>query len=230
MTTTSRAEPVVLTVANLKGGSGKTTTAAYVLHALHERGLRVLGVDADHQMSLLRWHETASFPFPVVGQPSGKLHREVHGIAGDQFDVVVIDTPPTEHGRPIALSALRVATHALIPVAPAPIEYERLRGLVTLVEEAAELRPDEQPPTLGALLVRTVAGAGSTDRYRQLMSDDGWPVLAANVPRREGYAQSFGEPVFRARATGYGDAVAELLRLPQVPSPVAHGAPREVFA
>lgn len=206
--------PAVLTVVNLKGGSGKTTTAAYTSHALHERGLRVLAVDADPQASLYTWHQASPFPFPTVCLPSGRLHREVPGIAGDgAYDVVVIDTPPTEHGRTISLSALRGATHALVPVAPTPVEYERLRALLTLLEEATELRPDEEPPTVGALLVRTVSGASSTQVYREQMVDDGWPVLRATVPRREQYAQSFGEPIVAAAATGYGDAVLELLAL-----------------
>lgn len=47
---------LVFTVTNLKGGSTKTTTAAYLLHALHEAGLNVLGVDADGENeSLLSW-------------------------------------------------------------------------------------------------------------------------------------------------------------------------------
>lgn len=205
--------PAVLAVVNLKGGSGKTTTAAYTAHALHERGLRVLAVDADPQASLYTWHTAAPFPFPCVCLPSGRLHREVPGIAGTAYDVVVIDTPPTEHGRTISLSALRGATHALVPVAPAPVEYERLRALLVLIEEATELRPDEEPPAVGALLVRTISGASSTQVYREQMTTDGWPVLRATVPRREGYTQSFGEPITSAAATGYGDAVAELLAL-----------------
>ena len=38
---------LTIVVANLKGGSTKTTTAAFVMHALSVSGLSVLGVDAD---------------------------------------------------------------------------------------------------------------------------------------------------------------------------------------
>jgi chromosome partitioning protein len=207
----------VLSVINLKGGAGKTTTAAFVAHALHERGLRVLGVDADPQSSLLTWSEAAAFPFPVVGLPSAKLHREVEGIAEGRYDVVVIDTPPTEHGRAIALSAARAATHVLVPVAPTPIEYQRLQGLATLFEDATDLRPDGEPPIIGVLLVKTEAGASSTRVYRGAMTGDGWPVLRGHVGKLERFAQSFGEPITNASSTGYGDAVAELLAL-EVPA------------
>ena len=51
--------PHVIVVANLKGGSSKTTTAAHLAAALHESGLKVLCVDADPQGSCLRWSEAA---------------------------------------------------------------------------------------------------------------------------------------------------------------------------
>jgi len=45
---------IVLAVVNLNGGTGKTTTAAFVAHALHEQGRHVLVVDADPQGSAQR--------------------------------------------------------------------------------------------------------------------------------------------------------------------------------
>ena len=49
----------VVTIANLKGGSAKTTSAAFLAHAFHERGRKVVLVDADPQGSALRWHGLA---------------------------------------------------------------------------------------------------------------------------------------------------------------------------
>lgn len=212
VTTTTSREPVRLAVINLKGGSGKTVSAAYAGHVLHELGARVLGLDGDPQQSLLRWHDLADWPFPVVALPSDRLHRDLDGIVGDRFDAVVIDTPPTEHGKQIALSAARAATHVLVPVAPAPVEYDRLPDVAKLLDEAAGLRRDDVvPAAVAVLLVRTVAGAASTEVYRGYMVEDGWRVLPGEVRRLERYSQAFGGAVAAAQATAYGDAVRELV-------------------
>ena len=62
---------LTIVVANLKGGSTKTTTAAFVAHALAEAGLTVLCVDADGENeSLLSWSEAGEWSIPVIGMRS----------------------------------------------------------------------------------------------------------------------------------------------------------------
>ncbi len=47
---------------NLKGGSGKTTTAVFLAHEWATRGRSVLLVDVDPQATALRWSEQAGCP------------------------------------------------------------------------------------------------------------------------------------------------------------------------
>lgn len=207
---------ITLAVVNLKGGTTKTTSAAFLLHALAESGVSVLGVDADPQGSLGRWAESADWLVPVVGMPVANLHRQLPGVTGDEvtgsrYDAVVIDTPPLEDHRSIVLSTLRIATHVVCPLAPTPIEYERLPSVRSALDDVADLRTDEQPPALSVLLTRTVANAASTQAYREAITDDGVHVFAASVGRKERFAQAYGDPITRALDTAYGDALEELL-------------------
>lgn len=203
--------PAVLAVVHTKGGAGKTTTVAHVASALHERGLRVLAVDADPQQSLWRWHEAAPFPFRVGIMPTKRLHLEVGGVGG-RPDVIVLDTPGTEHGLPIVLSALIAATHVLIPVAPTGIEVAEMAHVRAVFDDATTLRPDGQPPPLGVLLVK-VRPAASATAYREQLAASGWRVLRPHVALLERFGQSWGEPVVDASRSGYADAAAELLGL-----------------
>lgn len=206
--------PAVLTivVANLKGGSTKTTTAAFVMHALAEAGLSVLGVDADGENeSLLGWSEAGEWSLPVIGMPVSDLHRKLPGVVGDRYDAVVIDTPPMKERRGVVASAIRLATHVLVPMAPTGMEYARLPTIRELVDDAAALTTTGEPPQLAVVLTRTVPNAASTDVYRQMITDDGVRVLGPTVGRLERYAQAFGLPIANAAATAYGDIAAELL-------------------
>lgn len=201
---------ITVVVANLKGGTSKTTTSGFLTHALYESGRRVLAVDADPQGTLTRWQETADWPITVIRLDSPKLHRNLPEIIGNRYDAIVIDTPPSDPG--IVASAFRLATHIVIPMAPTPGEYERLNITRDLIEEASALREDG-PPIVAVLLTRAVAGAASTGVYRELTAEDGFRVLRTQVGRLERFSQAIGAPVNRASASAYGDALAELLAM-----------------
>jgi chromosome partitioning protein len=205
---------ITLAVVNLKGGTSKTTTIAFLLHVMHEMGLSVLGVDADGENeSLASWQAQADWPIPVVGMAVPNLHKQLPGVVGDRYDAVGIDTPPMKEHRGVVLSAARIATHVVVPMAPTPIEYQRLGPVRQLLEEAADLRPDGRPPVMAVLLTRTVANAASTGVYRDQITKDGVTVLKATVSRKEAFAQAYPDPITNATTTAYGDALNELLDL-----------------
>lgn len=201
---------LTIVVANLKGGSSKTTTAAFISHALAESGLSVLAVDADGENeSLLSWSEAGEWSIPVIGMPVSDLHRKLPGVVGDRYDAVVIDTPPMKERRGVVASAIRMATHVLVPMAPTGMEYARVPAIRELVDDAGALAAE--PPQLAVVLTRTVSNAASTEVYRQMLVDDGVHVLGSTVGRLERFAQAFGLPIVNAATTAYGDIAAELL-------------------
>jgi chromosome partitioning protein len=201
---------LTIVVANLKGGSTKTTTAAFISHALAEAGLSLLAVDADGENeSLLSWSEAGEWSIPVIGMPVTDLYRKLPGVVGDRYDAVVIDTPPMKERRGVVSSAIRIATHVLVPMAPTGMEYARVPAIRELVDDAGALATE--PPQLAVVLTRTVSNAASTEVYRQMLTDDGVRVLGPTVGRLERFAQAFGLPITNAATTAYGDIAAELL-------------------
>jgi len=184
-----------IAVVNLKGGSGKTTTAVFLAHEWAARGRSVLLVDADPQGTALRWSEQAGFGVSTLALPVKDLHTRLAGIAGDRYELVVVDTPPLAERAGIVLSALRLADLVVVPLAPTMAEFERLGDVWSAIADVEPLRRD--PAEVAVLLNRTVANASSTEMIRDAIAagTGGWParpVLEATVPRRESLAQAFG--------------------------------------
>jgi chromosome partitioning protein len=196
-----------LALANLKPGTGKTTSAVWLAHVFAQAGNRVLLVDADPSGSALEWSDLAAmyprlppplaaFPFRIVALPSRELHRRVPEIA-EADDVVIIDAPQLEDHVGIARSALRYADEVLIPCAPSPIEINRTTPVRDEITEVCAGR--DRPTRSAVLLNRCITRAHSTADAREALQDLGYDVLDTAVPRLEVYAQSFGVPI---RSTG----------------------------
>ncbi|MET8234835.1 ParA family protein [Micromonospora sp. NPDC005298] len=200
----------VLTTVNLKGGSGKTTTAAYLAHAFADRGRRPIVVDADPQGSAVRWQGLADWPLPAVALPTATLHRQLAGVVDrKRFDLVVIDTPPLEDRHGIVVSALRVATDVLVTMAPTMMELDRIGPVWKAIEDATGYRDDD--PSVSVLFNRVVTNASSTQALREVLTEQGRRVLTATIPRREAYAQAFGSPI--GRDDPHGRVAEELLTM-----------------
>jgi len=192
-----------LALANLKPGTGKTTSAVWLAHVFAQAGNGVLLVDADPSGSALEWSDLAAmdprvappqaaFPFRIVALPSRELHRRLPEIARDD-DVVIIDTPQLEDHAGIARSALRYADEILIPCAPSPIEINRTTPVRDEIAEVAAAR--DRPARSAVLLNRCITRAHSVPDAREALAGLGYDVLDTAVPRLEVYAQSFGMPI-----------------------------------
>lgn len=89
--------PITITVANAKGGIGKTTTVACLGTAAAKYGT-VVAIDADPQRNLATWAKMATaagdpLPMAVHPLPTADLRSRLPMLTNDA-DVVVIDTPP----------------------------------------------------------------------------------------------------------------------------------------
>jgi chromosome partitioning protein len=188
--------PLVLAVANLKGGVGKSTIALNLAVTLHRDGHRVILVDTDRQGTCRTWAAVAAEAKndgpPVVAVDGRSLRRDLARIA-EGFDVVIIDTPP--HIGADMTAALLVSDLVLLPVVPGVPDVWALRDTVALVEEArAGLRPD-----LRALVVLNKSKRSTLARVtREALDEFGLPVF------------TMGDRVAFGEATAQGRGVVEL--------------------
>jgi chromosome partitioning protein len=115
-----------LTIAQQKGGAGKTTLVAHLAVALSQRGRRIAVIDIDPQGSLTRWHQLREERFGegytglTFSHLSGwRLGSELSRLKRNH-DLILIDSPP--HTETEAKTAIRSADLVLIPVQPSPTD------------------------------------------------------------------------------------------------------------
>ncbi len=139
----------IWTIANQKGGVGKTTTTVALAGLLRERGARVLMIDLDPHGSL-----TSYF---------GYNPEEMRGSAFDLFGEHILAT--REAVKQLLLPAADTSIQ-LLPASPglATVERRSLQGTGVRVSKALALLWDEfdyalldTPPVLGALMVNALA-------------------------------------------------------------------------
>jgi chromosome partitioning protein len=192
-----------LSVINLKGGTGKTTSAMFLAAGLNRKG-RTLLIDADPQGSALSWSESAKeLPYPVIGLPVKDLQKRVPTFARD-YEHIVIDTPPGEVA--IVRSSLLAADTALITISQGLLDIDRLRPTLELLEEVEDFVTLD----VNVLLTRVRKGTKSSKAAREILTELELDVLDAEITLLEVYANALG--LVPEDLAEYGEVLEELLK------------------
>ncbi|MCU0838814.1 MAG: ParA family protein [Rhodospirillales bacterium] len=130
----------VLTIAQQKGGAGKTTLAAHLAVAFVRLGRRVALLDIDPQASLAAWFKLRSAhakpkidPLMLSEIAGWRLGTEISRLKA-QSDLIIIDSPP--HAETEAKIAVRSANLVLVPVQPSPMDVWATGPTVELARAA----------------------------------------------------------------------------------------------
>ena len=140
--------PIVVAVANQKGGVGKTTTAVNLGAALADLGFRVLVVDLDPQ-----------------GNATTGLGVNARGVSASTYDVLMTDARIEDCVEPTSVRNLFVCPATIdlagaeIELVPAMSRELKLRKAVDAVKPDYDFVFVDCPPSLGLLTVNGLAAA-----------------------------------------------------------------------
>lgn len=198
---------VVITVAQQKGGAGKTTLVAN-LAAVFARNRRVALLDIDPQRSLTRWHalrsgrQTAPSVIGISDVSGWRLSGELDRLRRDH-DLLLVDSPPQIDTD--AKLAVRGADLVLVPVQPSAPDLWAAEGTLKLA--AGEKRQARlvlnRAPASGSLRAQIEAEIGRK----------GYPTLHATLGNRVGFAGAFAQGLGVTEAAPRSVAARELLAL-----------------
>lgn len=178
----------IITVAQQKGGSGKTTLAANLAVALRSRKMSVALIDTDPQGSLGRWFmerlerqgEDEAMDFSTSSAWGASYESEK---LKKRFDAVIIDTPPKIDSdlRP----ALRVADLVMVPIASSQVDLWATEGVLDLArrEKASVL----------VVLNRARPNTRLAAEVAQGAADLGAELAMTQIGNRIAYAETLGQ-------------------------------------
>ena len=167
---------MIVVVAALKGGVGKTTTAVYLaaLAAASRRPTTL--VDSDAQASAADWLEAADGEGPLSGvelleAPTERLLTKALSTI-EEDDVAIVDTPP--HDERLLAKALEFADVVIVPTRVGGVETARVEAVLALI-------PKRMPVGLVVSSARTY-----TRDYQEVLdwwAEQGVPVWGS-IPER----------------------------------------------
>jgi chromosome partitioning protein len=193
---------VVFTVAQQKGGAGKTTLAAN-LAAAFAASQRVALLDIDPQKSLARWHhlrQTHKVPAITFSDVSGwRLPAELERLKR-AHDIVLIDSPPQVESD--ARAAVRAADLVLIPLQPSPPDFWAAEGTLKLA--VAERR------RVVLIFNRAPSQSRLRERVQKEIVGQKLTLLSAALGNRIGFASAFADGLGVTEASPRSVAAREL--------------------
>jgi chromosome partitioning protein len=199
----------VFTIAQQKGGAGKTTLAAHLAVAWTAQGYSVAVVDIDPQMSLTAWFQVREAARGdaaaglLVNQIKGwRVRAEVDKLAG-AHDIVLIDSPP--HMETEARVAIRAADLVIVPVQPSPMD-------VWATKPTMDLAREEKSPVM-LVLNRVPPRAKLTDAMQAEIDALGAEQAEAQIGNRVVFASALSEGRAVGEVSPTGKAAQEIKAL-----------------
>ena len=194
---------MIIAVANIKGGVGKTTSAMALACAAASAGYDVRVLDADPQGSASEWALAAmesgeGLPYEVSSANVAVVRRLRARDRGNS--VTLIDCPPA---GAVTDEAVSVADMVVVPTTPSPVDLAKTRETVSVLEANGK--------AYGVLLTRTMA---RTLSLRHALSEVGeMSSFDVEIPRREAVVGLFGHAFDASDLFGYGEVFDEIVRV-----------------
>jgi chromosome partitioning protein len=185
----------VITVANTKGGAGKTTAAALIATELAQMGLNVTVFDSDPQHWFSQWFETA--------KPRGTISLVNHVTAAaleshirymdKSSDYYIIDLAGERNQ--LTATALAFSSHVLIPVQGAGMDA---KGAAKILDILARIKAEtglDIPHSVLLSRVNPMVTTHSLLAIKGILAQRGVAVMATPVIERAAFREMFDKGV-----------------------------------
>jgi chromosome partitioning protein len=173
----------ILTIANRKGGAGKSTCAAHLALEASSEGLKVILIDMDPQKTLESWWQKREEENPfLIETTADELPSYCEKLSEKGFDLCIIDTPGDASVN--AIAGIKVSDLVLIPSKPTAPDLAAIGRTISMVEENKK--------KFSFVITQGIVRAKSTLQAASVLSQFG-AVAPSVISNRISYANAMGQ-------------------------------------
>lgn len=184
----------IISFANPKGGSGKTTLCLVLALELAKQGVEVAVIDADPNAIIAKWAKTREeegrgVPFTIISRPKEAEMVTTIAELSKTHPFVLVDLEGTA-SRMVSRAFAR-SNLVLIPLNPSPIDAGLAAEAVRLVHEEGEALEREIPYRLVYSRNNAAIATKSFRRIADAISKAELPTLPVGLIERAAYRDIF---------------------------------------
>lgn len=172
----------ILTVANRKGGAGKSTCAAHLVVEAVKEGYKAILIDMDPQKTLDGWWQKREEENPyLIETTANDLENTLSKLSEKKFDLCIIDTPGDASVN--AIAGIKVADLIVIPSKPTAPDLAAIGRTISMVEESSK--------SFVFVITQGIIRAKATLQAASVLSQFG-AVAPSVISNRTSYASAMG--------------------------------------
>lgn len=172
----------VLTIANRKGGAGKSTCAAHLAVEASNSGIKTIIIDMDPQKTLEGWWQKREEESPLLFETTAdELPNSIEKLNAQGFELCIIDTPGDSGD--FTRAGIMAADLVIIPSKPTPPDLSAIGRTIALVEENKK--------QFAFVITQGIVRTKATLQALSVLSQFG-AVAPAPISNRTAYASAMG--------------------------------------
>lgn len=172
----------VLTIANRKGGAGKSTCAAHLAVESTKSGYKTILIDLDPQKTLEHWWNKREESEPYLTDASSiDLEAKISDLRDKKFDICIIDTPGD--ASITSTNAIKVSDMVLVPSKATAPDLSAIGRTIAMLEENKK--------TFIFLVTQGVPTSKNPLKAISILSEFG-PVAPSQMTNRTSFANAMG--------------------------------------
>jgi len=181
--------PKIISFINLKGGSGKSTSAMCLAAHWFKDGKAVALVDADPAGTIMRWIATGEdlSNLNAVAPAPEAVFDQIKVLLSEGCHRVIVDTPGFRSQATDVV--IQHSDLVLIPMRPSPVDFQVAVDTVELIDEIAAMEAS-WTGQVRFLLNQTIRGSVIARHMRAQMESSGYRPLSVELPSRVVYGEA----------------------------------------